>query len=163
MRILTLPRTKNSLAGGRYAELLAQLQQFDQRVGAVEHPHLRAGDGFEDFPPPFVDRVRRRQDQGAAVTFGMEHGRDGNCHQRLARSHFRVDDCGAFTTIDQQLADCVDDFGLRGERLPLETRQNPLPMWARFPGVNRRIGAVEAFQKLVTEFGNEIVEADGQR
>ncbi|WP_271197048.1 transposase domain-containing protein, partial [Pseudomonas turukhanskensis] len=32
-----------------------QLQQFDQRVRAVEHPDLGTGHRLLDFPPPLVD------------------------------------------------------------------------------------------------------------
>src|SRR5690606_27468306 len=40
---------------GRHTQLLAQLDELDQGVRAVEHPDLGAGYRLLDFPPPLVD------------------------------------------------------------------------------------------------------------
>src|SRR3546814_6085195 len=57
----------------RHAQLLAQFQQLDQRVRAIEHPDLGTGHRLLDFAPPLVDQVGWREHQGAAVAFGVEH------------------------------------------------------------------------------------------
>jgi hypothetical protein len=62
IRIRTRPRTKNSWPR-RHAQLLAQLDELDQRVRAVEHPDLGAGHRLLDFAPPLVDQVGRREHQ----------------------------------------------------------------------------------------------------
>ncbi|MCY1535085.1 hypothetical protein D9M68_704760 [compost metagenome] len=84
----------------RDAQLLAQFQQFDQRVRAVEHPDLGTGHRLLNLPTPLVNQVRRGEHQGAAVAFGVEHGGGGNTHRRLAAAHLAVDDGGAFAAVD---------------------------------------------------------------
>jgi hypothetical protein len=123
IRIRTRPRTKNSWPLRRHAQLLAQLQQLDQRVRAIEHPDLGSGHRLLDFAPPLVDQVGWREHQRAAVAFGVEHGGRGNAHGRLAAAHLAIDDRGAFAAVDQQLGDGMDHIGLRGEQLALETRR----------------------------------------
>ena len=49
------------LALGRHAQLLAQFQQLDQGVRAIEHPDLGAGHRLLDFAPPLVDQVGWRE------------------------------------------------------------------------------------------------------
>lgn len=44
------------------AQLLAQLQQLGESIGAVQNPDTGIRDGFKDLPTPFVDQVRRRDD-----------------------------------------------------------------------------------------------------
>src|SRR3546814_18026623 len=63
-----------------------------------------------------VDQVGWREHQGAAVSFGVEHGGRGDADGRLAAAHLAIDDRGAFDAIDQQLGDGVDHIGLRGEK-----------------------------------------------
>ena len=147
----------------RYTQLLAQLQQLDQRVRAVEHPDLGAGHRLLDFPPPLVDQMRRRKNQGSAVAFGVEHGGGGNTHRRLAASHLAIDDRGAFTAIDQQLGDGMDHIGLRLEQLALEGCEDELPMYPHLAGVDRGIGTVERVEQLVAELRHEVGQADGER
>jgi hypothetical protein len=58
IRILTRPRTKNSWPVGWHTQLLAQLDELDQRVRAVEHPDLGARHRLLDLAPPLVNQVR---------------------------------------------------------------------------------------------------------
>src|SRR6218665_1080858 len=68
------PQDEELLACGLHPQLLAQLDQLDQGVRAVEHPDLGTGHRLVDFPVPLVDQVGRREHQGAAVAFGIEYG-----------------------------------------------------------------------------------------
>ncbi|KYO95242.1 hypothetical protein LT20_05078 [Pseudomonas aeruginosa] len=151
------------LALGRHAQLLAQFQQLDQRVRAIEYPDLGTGHRLLDFAPPLVDQVGWREHQGAAVAFGVEHGGGGNTHRRLAATHLAIDDRGAFATVDQQLGGGVDDFGLCWEQLALEAGDDELPVRLRLAGIDRRVGAVEGVEQFVAELADEILKAQGQR
>jgi hypothetical protein len=100
---------------------------------------------------------------GAAVAFGVEHGGRGDADGRLAAAHLAIDDRGAFATVDQQLGDGMDDFGLGLEQLALEAGDDELPMRLRLAGIDRRIGAVEGVEQFVAELADEILKAQGQR
>ncbi|GBC59009.1 hypothetical protein PSNTI_45090 [Stutzerimonas stutzeri] len=150
------------LALGRHAQLLAQLQQLDQCVRAVEHPDLGAGHRLLDLAPPLVDQVGWREHQGTAVAFGVEHGGRGDADGRLAAAHLAVDDRGAFAAIDQQLGDGVDHIGLRREQLALQCGEDQLPMHPHLAGVDGRIGAVERIEQLVAELRYEVLQAEGE-
>ena len=82
-------------------QLLAQFQQLDQRVRAIEHPDLGTGHRLLDFAPPLVDQVGWREHQGAAVALGVEHGGRGDADGRLAATHLAIDDRGAFAAVYQ--------------------------------------------------------------
>jgi hypothetical protein len=130
IRILHAAQDEELLARGLHAQLLAQLDELDQRVRAIEHPDLGAGHRLLDLAPPLVNQVRWRKHQGTAVAFGVEHGGRGDADGRLAAAHLAIDDRGAFATIDQQLGGGVDHFGLGREQLALEAGDDELPMWA---------------------------------
>lgn len=95
--------------------------------------------------------------------FGVKDCRDGDPNAGFAAAHFAVDDGGTLAAIAQQFSDGVDDLALGVERLPLQPVENELPVRARLPGVDGRIGTVEGLQQLVTELGNEVGQADGER
>lgn len=147
------------LAPRRHAQLLAQCQQLDQGVRAIEHPDLGAGNRLQDFAPPFVDQVGRRKYQGATIAFGVENGGRGDADRRLADAHLAIDDCSALAAIGQQLGDGMNHFRLRREKLALEAGQDHLAVGSSLAGVDRRIGAVERVQKLVAKLRDKILEA----
>ncbi len=154
---------KELLARGLDIQLLAQLDELDERVRPVEHPHLGACHRLLDLAPPLVNKVRRRKNQGAAIAFGVEHGGRGDADGRLAAAHFAIDDRGAFATVDQQLGGGVDDFGLGLEELALEAGDDELPVRLRLAVIDRRVGAVEGVEQFVAELADEILKAQGQR
>ena len=156
------PQDEELLARRLGAEPLAQLQQLDQRVRAIEHPDLGVGHRFLNFAPPLVDQVGWREHQGAAVAFGVEHGGRGDADGRLTAAHLAIDDRGAFATVDQQLGGGMDYLGLGREQLALETGQYELALWPRLAGVYRRIGAVERVEQFVAELGHEVLQAQRQ-
>lgn len=45
--------------------LVTQLEQFDQRVRAVENPDAGTWRGFQDLAPPLVNQVGRRDNEGS--------------------------------------------------------------------------------------------------
>lgn len=106
--------------------------------------------------------MRRRDDQGTAVAFGLQYSGNSNADDGLAAAHLAVDDRGAFAVIDQQLGHGVDHIGLGGKRRPLQARQDDLAVRPHLPGVNGRIGAVERIEQLVAELRNEVLQADRQ-
>ena len=157
------PQDEELLARGLHTQLLTQLDEFDERIRPIEHPYLGAGHRLLDLPPPLVNQVRWRQDQSAAVAFGVEHGGRGDADGRLTAAHLAIDDRGAFATVDQQLGGGVDDFGLCWEQLALEAGDDELPVRLRLAGIDRRVGAVEGVEQFVAELADEILKAQGQR
>ncbi len=137
------PQDEELLSLGRHAQLLAQLEQLDQCIRAVEHPDFGTGHRLLDFSPPLVNQMGWREYQGTTVAFGVEHGGRGDTDGRLAATHLAVDDRGTFATIDQQLGHGMDHVGLRREQSPLEASENKLPVCACLAGVDRWIGTVE--------------------
>ncbi|CRQ98310.1 hypothetical protein PAERUG_E16_London_17_VIM_2_04_14_03827 [Pseudomonas aeruginosa] len=154
------PQDEELLARGLHTQLLTQLDEFDERIRPIEHPYLGAGHRLLDLPPPLVNQVRWRQDQSAAVAFGVEHGGRSDADGRLAAAHLAIDDRGAFAAVDQQLGDGVDHIGLRREQLALECGEDHLPMHPHLAGVDRRIGAVERIEQLVAELRYEVLQAE---
>ena len=151
------------LTRGLDTQLLTQLDELDERIRPVEHPHFGARYRLLDLAPPLVNQVRWRKHQSAAVAFGVEHDSRGDADGRLPATHLAVDDRGAFATVDQQLGSSVDDFGLGREQLALEAGDDELPVRLRLAGIDRRIGAVEGVEQFVAELANEILKAQGQR
>ena len=157
------PQDEELLARGLYTQLLAQLDELDQGVGAVEHPDLGARHRLLDLTPPLVDKVRRRKNQGAAVAFGIEHGGRGDADGRLAAAHLAIDDHGAFALVNQQLCGGMDDLGLGREQLALQAGDDELPVRPRLAVIDRRVGMVKGVEQFVAELADEVLKAQGKR
>ncbi len=157
------PQDEKFLACGRHTQLLAQLDELDQRIRAIEHPDLGAGHRLLDLAPPLVDQVGRRKHQGTAVAFGVEHGGRGDADSRLAATHFAIDDRSAFALIDQQLGGGMDNVGLGLEQLALEAGNNELSLRLCLTGIDRRVGAVERVEQFVAELADKILKAQCER
>ncbi|SSW73808.1 hypothetical protein AVE30378_06155 [Achromobacter veterisilvae] len=151
------------LTRGLHPQLLAQLDELDQCVRAVEHPDLGARHRLLDLASPLVNQVWRRKHQGAAVAFGVEDGGRGDADGRLAAPHLAIDDRGAFTTIDQQLGGGMDDFGLGFKQLAFEAGDDELAVRLWLAGIDRRVGPIERVEQFVAELTDEILKAQGQR
>lgn len=150
------------LARCRHAQLLAQFDEFEQRIRAVEHPDLRACDSFKNLASPLVDQVWRTEDEGAAIAFGVENGRQRDADGGFARAHFAIDDRGPLAMVGEQLGGGMDDFCLGREQLALETGQHELTVGVRRTAVDGWIGPVERVQQFVAELGDEVLQAQGE-
>ncbi len=89
------------LARRLLTHLLAQLDELEQGIGAIEHPYFGACDGFQNFPAPLVDQVGRAQDQSTAITFRIKNCRQRDTDNGLAGAHLSIDDRGAFALVHQ--------------------------------------------------------------
>ena len=105
----------------------------------------------------------RREHQGAAIAFGVQHGGHADADDGFAAAHFAIDDGRALEAIEQQLGDGVRHFGLGGEQLAFETGEDDLAMRPRLSGIDRRIGAVQGIEQTVAELGDEVLQAEGER
>ena len=146
-----------------YPQLLAQLDELDQSIRAVQYPHLGIGDGLLDLAPPLVDQVGWREYQRTMVAFCFQYCGGGDTHCGFAAAHLTVDDGGTFAAIDQQLGDGVDHIGLSGEQLPLQAGEYVLAMTARLAAIDGRIGTIERLKELIAEFGHKVLQADVER
>ncbi|MPM64239.1 hypothetical protein SDC9_111125 [bioreactor metagenome] len=156
------PQYEKLLRWRRHAQLLTQFDQLEQCVRAVEHPDRRACDGFEDFPAPLVNKVRRAQDKRAAIAFGMQDRGQRNADRGLAGAHLSVDEHSPLALVDEQFRGRMHDLGLGGEQLAFQPGQHQLPVRARRAVIDGRVRPVEGFQQLVAELGNEVLKAHGQ-
>lgn len=127
----------------RHAKLLAQLDELEQRVRAVEHPNLCTRDGFEDFSAPLVDQMRRAQDERTAIAFGMQDRGQRNADRGFSGAHFAIYEDSPLALIDEQFRGRMYDLCLGREQLALQACQNQLAVRTRRTAIDGWVGAIE--------------------
>ena len=131
----------------------ADLQQFGQRIGAVEYPHPCIRHGFENLAPPLVHQMRRAEHQGTTQT-GLMRDRCGrNGHHGLAGAHFSIDHRRRLILHQQQLIHRANHLTLGIKQLPRQAVHNCLMSRVNLPGVERPVLFGNSVEQTVTEIG----------
>ena len=134
----------------------AEADQFADGIAAVDGMHHCVRHGVEDFAAPFVNKVRRRDNEdGLARAFVLHQRRNADAHQGFAGAHFAIEEYRWQAVRDQSGVAGVDAVFLRGERLPFQPGEDVVLPVVVPTVIDHRGLPVDLRHQRLAEFGKK--------